>query len=123
MLMKKVFVVDDDAMSLKMAEFILQQNNYAVIKASSGMEFLSMLSKVEVDLVLLDIEMPLMNGIKTLETMKKNEAFRDIPVMFLTANTELDTIKEAGKLGVSGYVKKPFLPQDLLDRVAGVIGK
>ena len=123
MLMKKIFVVDDDAMSLKMAEFILQQGKYEVLKAGSGKEFLDMLTRVEVDLVLLDIEMPLMNGIKTLEAMKQNPAFKNIPVMFLTANTDIDTVREAGRLGIAGYIKKPFLPQDLLERVAGVLDK
>ena len=115
---KKVLVVDDDAMNLKMAEFILEKQGYEISKAHSGMECLIKLQNEPVDLILLDIEMPIMNGIKTLEIIRDNEQFNAIPVMFLTASAEDDVITEAGKrLGVLDYINKPFLPQDLLKAV------
>lgn len=115
---KRILVVDDDGMNLKMAEFILKQKNYEVYKVESGMDCLNFLKDGRVDLILLDIEMPVMNGFKTLETIRENETMADIPVIFLTASADADTVREAGRLGAVDYVKKPFLPQDLLDRVA-----
>ncbi|MBD5543689.1 MAG: response regulator [Lachnospiraceae bacterium] len=120
---KHILVVDDDAMNVRMAEFILKQQQYQVLKASSGMECLEVLKDQPVDLVLLDIEMPEMNGMQTLERIREEERFLKIPVMFLTASTELEDMENAQRLGAAGYVKKPFLPQELLDRVEKVIGQ
>lgn len=120
---KHILVVDDDAMNVRMAEFILKQQQYQVLKAGSGMECLEVLKNQLVDLVLLDIEMPGMNGMQTLEQIREEERFLQIPVMFLTASTELEDMENAQKLGAAGYVKKPFLPQELLDRVEKVIGQ
>ena len=116
--MKTILVVDDDEMNLKMARFILEQNNsYSVITASSGMECLTILQTKSVDLILLDIEMPVMNGIKTLEYIREHKEFESIPVMFLTADANEETVLEAGRLGVADYLKKPYMPQELLERV------
>ena len=120
--MKRVLVVDDDEMNLKVARFILEQNGYAVITASSGMECLSILKNIFVDLILLDVEMPIMNGIKTLEYIREHKEYDNIPVMFLTADANEDTVIKAGMLSVAGYVKKPYMPQDLLERVGRIIG-
>ena len=118
---KKVLVVDDDTMNLKMAEFILAQKNYEVCKVESGMECLLYLKDNKADLILLDIEMPIMSGIRTLEVIKDNKELADIPVIFLTASAEADTVMEAAKLGAVGYVTKPFKPQELLARVEKTI--
>ncbi len=118
--MKTILIVDDDPINLNLAEFILKSkgNEYEVITASSGFSCLSILYKKEVDLVLLDIEMPDMDGVSTLRAMREEKAMKDIPVMFLTSVADKNTVLEAGKLGVAGYIKKPFMPQDLLDRIA-----
>ncbi len=115
--MKTILVVDDEEMGLKMAKFILEQKKYFVITASSGMECLKILQERSVDLILLDVEMPLMSGIRTLEYIREREEFLTIPVMFLTANAHEDTVLAAGRLDVVGYVKKPYMPQDFLERV------
>lgn len=119
--MKTILVVDDDEMNLKMARFILEQKNYIVITASSGMECLTILNSKSVDLILLDVEMPIMNGIQTLEHIREHKEFSSIPVMFLTADASEDTVISAGKLEVAGYVKKPYMPQDFLERVEKII--
>lgn len=118
---KRILVVDDDVMNLKMAEFILKQESYVVDKVESGMECLLYLREEHPDLILLDIEMPVMSGIKTLEVIKENEDMADIPVIFLTASADSDVVLEAGKLGAVDYVTKPFLPQELLKRVEKVL--
>lgn len=119
--MKKILVVDDDEMNLKVATFILEKNGYAVITASSGMECLSILKNKSVDLILLDVEMPYMNGIKTLEHIRKIKELKKIPVMFLTADASTDTVIAAGMLDAIGYVKKPYLFDDFLERIEKII--
>lgn len=118
---RRILVVDDDEMNLRMAEFILKQDGYEVHQVQSGMECLLFLKDERVDLVLLDIEMPIMSGIQTFEIMKGNEELKNIPVVFLTAAADADTVIEAGKLGATDYVTKPFMPQDLLERVEKVV--
>lgn len=119
--MKTILVVDDDAMNLKMAEFILKQEGYNVVTRESGMACLDYLKVDRPDLILLDVEMPVMTGIQTLEVIRGNEEFKNLPVMFLTASADTDTVVEAGRLGVAEYVKKPFMPQELTDRVKKVL--
>ena len=107
-----ILVVDDDPMNLRMAEFILEREGYIVCKVESGMECLNYLKDNKPDLILLDIEMPVMSGIKTLEIIKENSELSEIPVMFLTAAADVGTVVEAKNLGIVDYIKKPFLPEE-----------
>ena len=114
--MKKcILVVDDDSMNLNRTKFILSKD-YDVLLAESGIDALAKLKEVKIDMVLLDIDMPGMNGMETFEHMKAFAA--DIPVIFLTASGAEEDVVCAVKLGAVNYLKKPFLPQELLKRVA-----
>ncbi len=112
---KRILVVDDDNMNLVRTKMILGKQ-YDVLFAGSGIEALDILQRETVDLVLLDIDMPKMNGIETFERMKKFAA--GVPVIFLTASGHKDDVVSAVKLGAVNYLKKPFLPQELLKRVS-----
>ena len=118
--MARILVVDDDDMNLKMAEFILKKDlkDIEVLLADSGMKAIDTLQRETVDLVLLDFQMPIMNGLKTLEIIRKREDMKDIKVIFLTAASDRDTVVKAGMMGVNDYIKKPFMPKDLIDRVS-----
>ncbi|MBR2408562.1 MAG: response regulator [Lachnospiraceae bacterium] len=122
-MLKTIWVVDDDTMNLRMAEFILKQQQYDVVKIESGLECLQLLGKQKPDLILLDVQMPIMSGIKTLEHIREKEETRDIPVVFLTASADTETVIDAGRLGVVDYVVKPFMPQELLSRVERVLNE
>ena len=117
--MQRILVVDDDDMNLKMAEFILKKDmkEIEVLLADTGMKAIDILQREKVDLVLLDFQMPVMNGLKTLELIRKREDLKDIPVIFLTASSDRDTVVKAGLMGVADYIKKPFMPKDLVERV------
>ena len=123
--MAKILVVDDDNMNLKMAEFILKKDmkNVEVLLADSGMKAIDALQREKVDLVLLDFQMPVMNGLKTLEIIRKREDMKDIKVIFLTAASDRDTVMKAGMMGVADYIKKPFMPKDLIDRVSQALAE
>lgn len=115
---KKILVVDDDAMNLRMAEFILTKQGYEVKKADSGRECLTILQDEPMDLLLLDVEMPEMNGMQTLRKLRQDNIQPQLPVMFLSASMDEETVAYAEKLGCVDFIKKPFLPPDLLERVA-----
>ncbi len=112
---KCILVVDDDAMNLKRTKIILQRH-YDVVFAESGEEALEILKSEKIDMVLLDIAMPNMNGIETFEHMQANDI--DVPVIFLTASGDEDDVLSALSLGAINYLKKPYIPQELLRRVA-----
>lgn len=112
---KRILVVDDDAMNLMLTKRILEKE-YNVLLAESGKEALLKMKGEKIDLILLDIAMPGMNGIETFERMK--EISVDIPVIFLTASGYEDDVRNAIRLGAVNYLKKPFFPQELMKRVA-----
>lgn len=112
---KRILVVDDDEMNLERTKIILGKE-YDVLLAESGVDALMKLKREKVDLVLLDIDMPGMNGIETFEHMK--EFSFEIPVIFLTASGLETDVHSAIKLGAVNYLKKPYLPQELARRVA-----
>lgn len=115
-----VLVVDDDEMNLVMAKSILEMKVRAeILTVTSGAACLDMLKKRQgaIDLILLDIAMPDMDGLQTLATIRNDPAFQDIKVIFLTAAADKDTIVKASQLKIADYVKKPFEPADLIARV------
>ncbi len=117
---KRILVVDDDDMNLMRTKLILKEE-YDVLLADSGVRALQILKNQEVDLVLLDIDMPMMNGMETFERMKEFAA--KVPVIFLTASGEVDDVVNALLLGAVNYLKKPFLPHELMKRVAQELEK
>ncbi len=92
-----------------------------MLLAGSGIEALAKLEEEQVDMVLLDIDMPEMNGIETFERMKQFAA--DVPVIFLTASGLEEDVHNAIEMGAVNYLKKPFRPQELLKRVSQELEK
>ena len=102
-------------MNLVRTKMILEKE-YEVVLAESGERALYLLRNEKIDLVLLDIAMPEMNGIETFERMKEYPV--KVPVIFLTASGHEDDVLSAIRLGAVNYLKKPFQPRELLKRVA-----
>lgn len=112
---KCILVVDDEVMNLKRTKLILEKH-YDLILAKSGEEALEKLREERIDLILLDIAMPGMSGIEAFKCMKEEGV--EVPVIFLTASGVEDDVVAAISLGAVNYLKKPFLPKDLLERIA-----
>ncbi|MBE7035704.1 MAG: response regulator transcription factor, partial [Ruminococcaceae bacterium] len=112
--MMKILVVDDDREIVDSISIFLSGEGYKVLKAYDGIEALDILSQTQVHLMILDIMMPKLDGIKTL--MKLRES-RNIPVILLSAKSE-DADKILGlTAGADDYVTKPFNPSELVARV------
>lgn len=118
---KTILVIDDDAMNLKMAEFILSKAGYHVRKANSGQSGIEILRQEKIDLTLLDIEMPEMNGVETLQKIRKDEAVCESKVMVLAASIDEELKEKMNELGAIGYIGKPFLPADLQAQVESAL--
>ena len=122
---KRVMVVDDDKITIKMCEFILKKHDLEVVSASSGkrcLEYLRDRTNPPVDCIVLDLEMPMLNGFNTLSSIRQSDRLKNIPVMFLTASANEEMVREAIRLGVRSYLRKPFLPKDLASKVLSLLG-
>jgi len=117
----KILVVDDDQMNLMRAKMILSKGNYEVIVADSGEAALNKVAEEKVDLILLDIEMPGMNGITTLEKLRATEQGTAFSVLFMTGTYGKEEQAQGERLGVKGCVQKPFLPQVILEQVGKIL--
>lgn len=113
---KVILVVDDDRTNLIMAEKLLG-NEYQIISVTSGEQALKFLSKRKPDLILLDINMPEMDGFEVMRTIKGNDAWEKIPVIFLTADRDADTEVECLEMGAVDFVGKPFEPEIMRNRI------
>ncbi|MCR4716264.1 MAG: response regulator [Lachnospiraceae bacterium] len=115
--MKKILIVDDEGMNLMSTKFILSNAGYDIVTAESGEEGINILKNDGIDLLLLDVEMPNMNGIETLELIRQDEEIANTRVLFLTASTSQDDMSDAVHLGAKGFIKKPCLPDELIKSV------
>ncbi|MEA3333322.1 MAG: diguanylate cyclase [Pseudomonadota bacterium] len=110
-----ILAVDDTVTNLDILVGLL--NDYDVIEATGGVEALEIVAEEEVDLILLDIMMPGMDGYAVCRKLKENEKTKDIPIIFITSKTDEDAIEKAYDTGGVDYVTKPFKPKELLARV------
>ena len=113
-MLKKVLVVDDSALIHQMYKMVLMRYRCQIINALNGQEGLDKLEKnPDVSLMLVDINMPLMNGLEFIKKVKEMGSLNHVPIVIVsTEGKEEDTMKGLA-LGARGYVKKPFQPSDL----------
>ena len=113
----RILIVDDTPANIQALAAILRARGYHISVGTNGRQALEVMAKVPPDLVLLDVMMPEMDGFETCRRLKANEAWRQIPVIFLTARTETADIVRGFELGAVDYVAKPFNAHELLARV------
>ncbi len=112
-----IVVVDDDFTLLKMASELLKKE-YKVSCVTSGMELLELMKKdLMPDIILLDVEMPDINGFNTLKQLRKIEDAEDIPVIFITGVNKIESELKGFATGAVDYITKPFVRQVLLARI------
>ncbi|WP_080805160.1 diguanylate cyclase [Desulfamplus magnetovallimortis] len=112
---KTILVVDDNESNIDMLLAILKE--YDVIPSTSGEDALALIKEESIDLVLLDILMPGMDGYTVCQRLKNQPETQNIPVIFITAKSDEESIEKAYDLGGADYVTKPFKPKELLARV------
>lgn len=112
-----ILIVDDIPRNIQVLGNILKENHYQVEFALDGPSALKWVEKKNFDLILLDIMMPGMTGFEVCKQLRKNKEHNDIPIIFLTAKTDRESIVEGFKLGGKDYITKPFDSTELLARV------
>ncbi len=113
----KILIVDDNVENLRVVGNILKSENYDIAVSLNGERAINILLNNEIDLILMDLMMPEMDGIETCKKIKHIEFLREIPLIFLTAKTQTSDVLEAFEAGGVDYILKPFNRMELLARV------
>lgn len=117
-----VLIVDDNDMTRETLRVILRSDDFNVIgEATDGDVALEMVTKLKPDIVLLDVIMPKVSGIEALKSIRLVSS--DVAILMVTANKDQETVTEAVKAGISGYIIKPFNAKKVLDTVQSVAVK
>lgn len=111
-----VLIVDDVSDNIKVAMNILKENNYNFSFALNGKQALEIVKTKDFDLILLDIMMPQMNGFDVCKILKNDPLTHDIPIIFLTAKADIDSLTEGFRVGAVDYITKPFYADELMSR-------
>ena len=118
-----ILITDDNPVNLKTVRLQVEKAGYRTVFALSGPECIKKTKSLKPDLILLDISMPGMSGIEVCRILKKDESAKDIPIIFVTANTKDDVLKEAFDAGGADYVRKPVNRVELLSRIRSALAQ
>lgn len=119
--MKKVLIIEDSELTRTMVRETLTAEGYMILEASNGLGGLKLAFEEKPQLIILDIIMPQMDGIKTCRMLAAGSETRDIPVIMLTSKTSSSDVKEGLEVGAVDYIKKPFDKVELLARIESAI--
>lgn len=118
---RTILLVDDDIFLVDIMAFTFKQSGFEIIKAHNGKEALEVLEKEKIDLILTDIMMPVMDGFELARNVKDNPNHKHMPIIFLTAKSNIEDKNKGFSLGINDYVVKPFNLKDLVSRINKVL--
>jgi DNA-binding response OmpR family regulator len=117
----RILLVDDNTTNLQILFQALSPEGYELLIAQSGEQALETALEVKPDLVLLDVKMPGIDGFETFKRMRAAAATSGIPVVFISAHANVESMEEAMALGAEGYLTKPFQFDEVVAKVAEVL--
>ncbi|GAF69216.1 unnamed protein product [marine sediment metagenome] len=115
--MKKILVVEDNEINIYLCSRIIKSSGYEVIEARSGEEGVELTIKEKPDLIIMDIQLPGIDGYEATKRLRKSEADGEIPIIALTSYAMAEDKKKALKAGCTGYIKKPINPETFMDGI------
>ena len=115
--MKKILVVEDNEINMYLCCRIIKSSGYEVIEARTGEEGVALALKERPDLIIMDIQLPGIDGLETTKRIRQSEADDEIPIIALTSYAMAGDKKKALKAGCTGYVEKPINPDTLLGEI------
>jgi two-component system chemotaxis response regulator CheY len=121
-----VLIVDDSKSMRKVILKTLRVSGFQLgecLEASNGQEALDVLEGRWIDLILSDVHMPVMDGFGFIRSLKQKDIFKDTPVVFVTTEASEDRLNELMALGASGYIRKPFRPEEIGAFLGGIMGE
>ncbi len=119
---KTILTVDDSASVRQMVQLTLTGAGYQVIQAGDGAEGLAKARGTAVDMVVTDLNMPVMNGLTFIRELRQLPAYKGVPILFLTTESDEGMKKEAKAAGATGWITKPFQQEQLVGVIKKVLG-
>lgn len=119
---KVVLSVDDSVSVRQMVQLTLSKAGFEVVQAGDGAEGLAKARARPVDLVVTDLNMPVMNGLALIRELRKLPSYKGVPILFLTTESDPEMKKEAKAAGATGWITKPFQQEQMLAVVRKVLG-
>jgi len=120
-IMEQILVVDDCGVTRKLLSFMIKGGGFGTTQAGNGVEGLEKLATMDVDLIVTDLNMPLMDGLEFSMNVRSIDAYRHIPIIMLTTEAGEEDRKKGEEAGVSAYLVKPVLPSTLLGEIKKLI--
>ena len=121
--LRKILVVDDEPNIVQTLKDRLEMNDFQVLTATNGKEGLDCALSEQPDVILLDVIMPIMDGLEMLEALRQDVNGKELSVIMLTARSQTDDISRASTAGIEDYIVKPFDLSELLEKIERVYEK
>ena len=121
--MKKALVIEDNEDNMKLITFILEKNGYSTIKAENGKTGIELAIKERPDFILLDIQLPDMDGLDVLKSIRESEIDGMIPIIAITSYAMSGDKKQMIEAGCRGYLEKPIDPFIIINQIREIIGE
>jgi len=118
----KILICEDNQLAMNTLSFILEKEGFKSDIAEDGNKALTLLQKTVYDLILVDIHIPFHSGLEVIKYLRSDLKL-NTPVLVLTAFSDLQVQRQAGELGISGYIVKPFDPSDLIGQICSILKK
>lgn len=121
-----IMIVDDSRSMRKVIRKVLDLSGFQIgeyVEAGNGQEALDLLENHWIDVVLSDIHMPVMDGFGFIRALRDNQSWSDLPVVFITTESNEDRLQEAMELGARGYIRKPFQPEEIRSLLCQIMGE
>ncbi len=120
---KVILIVEDDPKNLKLFRDLLQVSGYTTLEATDGKQGVELAREERPDLILMDIQMPVMDGLEATKLLKNNDVTKDIPIVALTAYAMQGDEEKMREAGFDGYISKPIDVKGFLKKISEVISK
>jgi DNA-binding response OmpR family regulator len=118
----KILICEDNPMAMRTLSVVLEREGYEADVADDGNVGIEMLQKNDYDLLVVDIHLPYRSGLELIKFVRSDQG-KDTPVIILTAFSDNQMQRQAGELGISDYIVKPFNPVDLVTKIKSILNK
>jgi two-component system, cell cycle response regulator DivK len=118
---QKILIVEDDNQSLYMLTFLLESNQYEVIQSNNGHDGIAKAKEFKPDAIILDIQLPEMNGYEVTKELRENDELKNIPIIVVTSFAMIGDKNKALDAGADGYIEKPIDPETFISQMESFI--
>ncbi len=121
--MKKVLVIEDNPDNTKLISYALKRRGYEVVPAGTGLKGIELAHEEKIAFIIMDIDLPGINGLETTERIRKSEGIEDIPIIAITSYAMAGDVDRIIAAGCSGYFEKPIDPLTIVDDIESLLAR